>query len=86
MTHVARTRPPQQFQPPASVERIELCRVTHLLPTELCPRYGEYFKSADAVPEQVCDIHRAPARTVTQVLGGIFSGLGRKLGSIFRKH
>ena len=33
-----------------------------------------------------CDIHRAPARSVTQVLGGIFSGLGRKLGSIFGKH
>jgi 1A family penicillin-binding protein len=86
MARAARARPPRPFQPPPSVERIELCRVSHLLPTELCPRYGEYFKSGDAVPEQTCDIHRAPARTVTQVLGGIFSGLGRKLGSIFRRH
>lgn len=86
MTRVSRLRTAQSFQPPPSVQRIELCRVSHLLPTELCPRYNEYFKSGDTVPEQTCDIHRAPARTVTQVLGGIFSGLGRKLGSIFRRH
>ena len=86
MSHVARARPPQPFAPPPSVTRIELCRISHLLPTELCPRYGEYFKSGDLVPDRTCEIHRAPARTVTQVLGGIFSGLGHKLGSIFRKH
>jgi 1A family penicillin-binding protein len=86
MARAARAKPPQPFQPPTSLTRIELCRVSHLLPTELCPRYGEYFKAGDVVPDRTCDIHRAPARTVTQVLGGIFSGLGRKLGSIFGKH
>ncbi len=86
MARVARAKPPQQFRTPSSVERVELCRVSHLRPTQLCPRYGEYFKSGDIQPEQTCDVHRAPARTVTQVLGGIFSGLGRKLGSIFGKH
>src|SRR5207237_10117247 len=45
MSRVARIRPPQQFQAPASVTRIELCRVSHLLPTELCPIYSEYFKA-----------------------------------------
>ena len=45
MSHVARTRPPQPFQPPSSVQRVALCRVSHLLPTELCPTYSEYFKS-----------------------------------------
>ena len=86
MARVARARPPQPFRQPTSLTRIELCRVSHLLPTELCPRYGEYFKSGDVVPDRTCDIHRAPARTAAQVLGGIFSGLGRKLGSIFGKH
>jgi membrane carboxypeptidase/penicillin-binding protein len=85
MSRTSRARTPRAFQPPPSVQRIELCRVSHLLPTELCPRYSEYFKSGDTVPEQTCDIHRGPARTVTQVIGGIFSGLGRKLGSIFRR-
>jgi 1A family penicillin-binding protein len=86
MARTARARPPQQFQPPASLERIELCRISHLLPTELCPRYGEYFKAGDVVPSQTCEIHRAPPHSVAQVLGGIFSGLGRKLGSIFGRH
>jgi membrane carboxypeptidase/penicillin-binding protein len=86
MARTARLRPPQPFRAPSSLQRVELCRVTHLLPTELCPRYAEYFKSSDAVPEETCDVHRGPARTVTEVLGGIFSGLGRKIGSIFRRH
>ena len=86
MARTARVKAPQPFRAPTSVTRIELCRVSHLLPTELCPRYGEYFKAGDVVPDRTCDIHRGPARTVTQVLGGIFSGLGRKLGSIFGKH
>src|SRR4051812_13576732 len=86
MAHAARLRPAQPFRPPDSVTRVELCRVSHLRPTELCPSYGEYFKSGDLVPDRTCEIHRAPPRTVTQVIGGIFSGLGRKLGSIFGKH
>ena len=85
MSRVARIRPPQQFQAPASVTRIELCRVSHLLPTELCPIYSEYFKAGDVVPRETCPIHRAPARSVAQVLGGIFSRIGRSIGSIFGK-
>jgi 1A family penicillin-binding protein len=86
MTRVARERPPQQFQPPPSVTRVALCRVSHLLPTELCPTYSEYFKTGDAVPTATCPIHRAPARTAAQVIGGIFSRIGRTIGSIFGKH
>ena len=86
MSRVARIRPPQQFQPPSSVTRIELCRVSHLLPTELCPIYSEYFKAGDVVPRETCPIHRAPARSVAQVLGGILSSIGRSIGSIFGKH
>jgi 1A family penicillin-binding protein len=86
MTHVARVRPPEQFQPPSSVTRVALCRVSHLRPTELCPAYSEYFKAGDVVPTETCSIHRPPARTAAQVLGGIFSRIGRSIGSIFHKH
>jgi 1A family penicillin-binding protein len=86
MSHVARTRPPQPFRPPSSLQRVALCRVSHLLPTELCPIYSEYFKSSDVVPTDTCPIHRPPARTAAQVLGGIFSRIGRSIGSIFGKH
>ena len=86
MSHVARARPPQQFQPPSSVQRVVLCRVSHLLPSELCPTYSEYFKAGDAVPTETCTIHRAPTGTAAQVIGGIFSRIGRSIGSIFRRH
>ncbi|HEV3216728.1 MAG TPA: PBP1A family penicillin-binding protein [Vicinamibacterales bacterium] len=86
MTHVASVRPPEQFQPPSSVTRVSLCSVSHLKPTELCPAYSEYFKAGDVIPTDTCQIHRAPARTAVQVLGGIFSRIGRSIGSIFRKH
>jgi membrane carboxypeptidase/penicillin-binding protein len=86
MSRASKIRRPQPFSPPATITPVQLCRVSHLRPTELCPTYSEYFKGGDQVPTRVCDIHRAPARTVTQVLGGIFSGLGRKLGAIFGRH
>jgi hypothetical protein len=86
MARVARVRPPQQFQPPSSVTRVALCRVSHLRPTELCPAYSEYFKAGDVVPTDTCPIHRAPSHTAVQVLGGIFSRIGRTIGSIFGKH
>jgi 1A family penicillin-binding protein len=86
ISHVARARPPQQFQPPSSVQRVVLCRVSHLLPNELCPTYSEYFKAGDGVPTETCTIHRAPSRTAAQVIGGIFSRIGRSIGSIFRRH
>jgi membrane carboxypeptidase/penicillin-binding protein len=86
MSRVAPLRTPQQFTPPASVAPLELCRVSHLLPTQLCPRYIEYFKPSDTVPADLCTIHQAPARSAAQVIGGIFSGLGKRIRSIFGKH
>jgi penicillin-binding protein 1A len=86
MARAARIRPPQQFTPPSSVDRMTLCRVTHLKPTELCPTYSEYFKAGDAVPTDTCNVHRAPARTTAEVIGGVFNRIGRAIGSIFGKH
>jgi 1A family penicillin-binding protein len=86
MARAARLRPPHQFNPPSTVERMSLCRVTHLVPTELCPTYSEYFKAGDAVPTETCNVHRPPARTAAEVIGGVFRGLGRAIGSIFGKH
>jgi membrane carboxypeptidase/penicillin-binding protein len=86
MTRVARVRPPQPFRAPSSVTPVALCRVSHLLPTELCPTYTEYLKAGDVVPTATCPIHRGPVRTAAQVLGGIFLRIGRTLGSIFHRH
>ena len=85
MTRAARIRRPQQFKPPSSLTPVTLCSVTHLLPTQLCPTYTEYLKSSDAVPERTCELHRAPPRTAAEVVGSIFSKIGRSIGSIFKR-
>jgi 1A family penicillin-binding protein len=86
MSHIASVRPPGPFKPPASVTPVELCRVSHLRPTELCPKYVEYFKAGDTVPAEVCQIHQPPTRSAAQVIGGIFSRLGKRIRSMFGKH
>jgi len=86
MAQAAKLRPPRQFKPPSTVDRMSLCRVTHLLPTELCPTYSEYFKAGDVVPTETCNVHRAPARTTAEVIGTVLSRVGRAIGAIFGKH
>jgi 1A family penicillin-binding protein len=83
MSRVAAIRKPEAFRVPSTLQRMPLCQVTHLIPTEQCPVYVEYFKAGDAIPEQTCEVHRGPGRTAGQVIGGIFSGLGRRLKGIF---
>jgi hypothetical protein len=66
---------------PTTVEPVRLCRVSHLAPRESCPTYDEYFKHGDEVPEGKCDIHRGPS--AAEVIGGIFSRIGKGIGKIF---
>jgi penicillin-binding protein 1A len=77
MARAARIRKPEPFRVPTTVETLQLCRVTHLVPTDQCPIYPEYFKAGDVIPERKCDVHRGPGRTAVQVIGGLF-------GQIFR--
>lgn len=77
MSRVARIRKPEPFRVPTTVDTVQLCRVTHLVPTDQCPIYAEYFKAGDVIPERKCDVHRGPSRTAARVIGGLF-------GQIFR--
>jgi hypothetical protein len=81
MSKVARVRKPEPFRVPTTVESMRLCRVSHLLPREACPVYTEYFKHADLVPDDECDVHRGP--NAAEVIGGIFSKIGKGIGKIF---
>ena len=81
MAATARTRKPGDFRIPTTVEALRLCRVSHLLPRDTCPTYSEYFKHADVVPDEECDVHRGP--TAAEVLGGVFSKIGKGIGRIF---
>ena len=60
---------------------MKLCRVSHRLPREACPSYTEHFKHGDLVPDDECDVHRGP--TAAEVIGGIFSRIGKGIGKIF---
>lgn len=81
MSKAARIRKPEAFRVPATVEPTRLCRVSHMLPRESCPSYTEYFKHADAVPGDKCNVHRGPS--TAEVIGGIFSRIGKGIGKIF---
>jgi membrane carboxypeptidase/penicillin-binding protein len=81
MSKAARLRKPEPFRVPTTVESMRLCRVSHLRPREACPAYTEYFKHADLVPDDECDVHRGP--NAAEVIGGIFSKIGKGIGKIF---
>ena len=81
MSKAARIRKPGNFRVPTTLEGVRLCRVSHSVPRESCPTYVEYFKHADVVPEERCDVHRGP--NAAEVIGGIFSKLGKGIGKIF---
>jgi 1A family penicillin-binding protein len=85
MKRAARTRPAAEFAVPDGLEAVELCNVSYLRPVEECPVYTEYFKKGDAIPTQLCPIHRGTfkeraARAVT----GLLHSLGKAIGGIFR--
>ncbi|MEO5740238.1 MAG: PBP1A family penicillin-binding protein [Vicinamibacterales bacterium] len=81
MSKAARVRKPEAFRVPTTVDSMRLCRVSHLVPREECPTYTEYFKHADLVPDDKCDVHRGP--NAAEVIGGIFSKIGKGIGKIF---
>jgi penicillin-binding protein 1A len=81
MSRAARLRAPDRFRVPATVESLRLCRASHLLPRDACPAYTEYFKTGDVRPDDHCDVHRGPS--AAEVIGGVFSRLGRSIGRIF---
>jgi penicillin-binding protein 1A len=81
MSKAARLRAPVPFRVPTTVEDVRLCRVSHMLPRETCPAYTEYFKHADVIPDDKCNVHRGPSPA--EVIGGIFSRIGKGIGRIF---
>ena len=81
MSKAARVRKPGEFRVPTTVKSVRLCRVSHMIPRDTCPAYTEYFKHGDAVPEDQCDVHRGP--NAAEVIGGIFSKIGKGIGKIF---
>jgi penicillin-binding protein 1A len=84
MKRAAAVRPPAQFAVPDGLDAVELCNVSYLRPVDDCPVYTEYFKDGDAVPTQLCPIHRGTLKQrAARAVDGLLRSLGRKIGQIF---
>ena len=82
MSKAARVRKPADVpRSDDGRQHVRLCRVSHMLPRDTCPTYTEYFKHGDVIPEDKCDVHRGP--NAAEVIGGVFSKIGKGIGKIF---
>lgn len=74
----ASLRPPGTFTPPPDVDAVELCSISHAVPTDRCPTYEEYFKEGDIVPEARCPLHAGSLRErFGRAIGGLFDRIRR---------
>jgi penicillin-binding protein 1A len=85
MRQALRSRAGAEFEVPDTLRDEPLCRVSYLRPVEGCPTYTEYFKEGDQVPGRLCPIHQGSIKQrVRRAVEGFLSGLGKRLGRIFR--
>ena len=54
------------FLVPATLETLELCRVSFKKPVDGCPLYTEHFKPSDSKPRQHCQLHEGSIRQRVQ--------------------
>lgn len=84
MKRIASRRAPGIFPIPDGLEAVELCQVSYLRPVQECPIYTEYFKEGDAIPSQLCSIHRGTLRQrAARAVEGLLRALGAKISGIF---
>jgi len=84
MKRAAVARPSAEFAIPEGLDAVELCNVSYLRPVDDCPVYTEYFKAGDAVPKELCPIHRGTLKQrAARAVEGLLRSLGRKIGGIF---
>jgi penicillin-binding protein 1A len=85
MRQALRSRPGEEFVVPSGLRDEPLCRISYLRPVEGCPTYDEYFKEGDQIPGRLCPIHQGTIKQrVRRAMEGFFTGLGRRIGRIFR--
>ena len=85
MRRTVRKRPAEGWEPPPGMRDEMLCRVSYLRPVDGCPTYDEYFKEGDKVPGRLCTLHQGSVKQrVRRAVEGFLTGLGRRIGRIFR--
>jgi membrane carboxypeptidase/penicillin-binding protein len=77
--------PAEDFAPPVGIEEHQLCRISYLQPVDGCPVYTEYFKEGDAIPKQMCPIHRGTLRQqARRIFDDLLRGVGRRIRDLFK--
>ena len=85
MRQALRYRAATEFAIPTTLRDEPLCRISYLRPVDGCPTYDEYFKEGDQIPGRLCDLHQGSVKQrVQRAVEGFLSGLGRRIGRIFR--
>jgi penicillin-binding protein 1A len=85
MRRTARRLPRAAIEPPAGLERREMCRLSYRRPVDGCPTYVEYFKDGDDIPSSWCPLHEGSFRQETRrAIQGLFGAIGRGIRGIFR--
>jgi len=77
----AKLRPTGTFTPPPDVDAVELCSISHAVPTDRCPTSADYFKEGDILPEARCPLNGGSLR---ERLGRAIGGLVDRIHRIFR--
>ena len=85
MRQALRYRAATEFTVPPTLRDEPLCRISYLRPVDGCPTYDEYFKEGDSVPGRLCTLHQGSVKQrVRRAVEGFVTGLGRRIGRIFR--
>jgi penicillin-binding protein 1A len=85
MRQARRFRQGAEFEAPATLREEMLCRISYQRPLDGCPTYIEYLKEGDQAPGRLCPIHKGTVKQrVRRAVEGFFSGLGRKIGGVFK--
>ena len=85
MRQALRHRAGAEFAAPPGLRDEQLCRLSYLRPVEGCPTYTEYFKEGDQGPGRLCPLHQGSIKQqVRRAVEGLLSGLGKRIGRIFR--
>jgi 1A family penicillin-binding protein len=85
MRQALRSRSAAEFEVPPGLHDEPLCQISYLRPVEGCPTYNEYFKKDEQIPGRLCPVHQGSIKQrVRRAVEGFFSGVGKRIGRIFR--
>jgi penicillin-binding protein 1A len=86
MRRASRRTAPGEFRVPGGLRRVELCRVSYLLPIDGCQTYTEFLKEGDEEPSRLCPVHEGSLRQrAERAVEGFIDLLANRIKGIFSR-